>query len=487
MTSSVLMQAGYSVGMYTSPHLVDVRERIQVNGSKISEEEFRDTFVDGKSKLVGLTFFELLTLMAVLHFVKKKVDYAIFEVGLGGTYDATNFDTTFMSAITKISLDHLDVLGKSVEEIARDKCGIIKQGQTVVTTSANTEVMEIIKQTAAAKKAKLVVAAPTEYPLALKGQFQKQNAGIVVEVTRALGVPDDVIKKGLLAAKWPGRVEYLEKNILMDSAHNPGGITALSEYVKTLKYSKLIIVFAVSKNKDYERMLTLLPKYDALIFTQSTVVRRLPIEEIPPELECVKIREPLEALRHAKSMAGAKDLILVCGSIFLIGDVKRGMVEKNIEVDEKDNVLGLRPRDDFYTGKHIHRASHLVLLNSKDEILVQKRVPTKKWYPNLYTFSVSGTVADESYEHCMKKEMQEEIGISIPVKFIFKFPFFDKLDKAFHAIFVGKSDEEIKPDKREMTEARWIPAEDLKKDIKEHPEKYTPPFVEGMKKYFAEF
>lgn len=323
MTSSVLMQAGYRVGMYTSPHLVDVSERIQVNCENISEEEFRQIFIEAKSKLAELTFFEILTLMAVLHFVKKKVDYAIFEVGLGGTYDATNFDTTYMSVVTKISLDHLDVLGKTVDEIAKDKSGIIKQGQTVFTTSANTEVMSIIKQAAAAKKAKLVIASDTDYPIALKGQFQKQNAGIVVELTRALGVKEDVIKRGLLAAKWPGRVEYLEKNILLDSAHNPGGITALVEYVKTLKYGKLIIVFAVSKNKDYERMLKLLPKYDALIFTQSSVARRLPLEEIPPELECVKIRDPVDALKHAKSLAGAKDLILVCGSIFLIGDIKR--------------------------------------------------------------------------------------------------------------------------------------------------------------------
>jgi dihydrofolate synthase/folylpolyglutamate synthase len=323
MTSSVLLEAGYTVGMYTSPHLVDVRERIQVNGSKITEEEFREAFLEAKSKLVGLTFFELLTLMAVLHFAKKKVDYAVIEVGLGGTYDATNFDNSLVSAITKISLDHTDILGETVEEIARDKSGIIKQGQTVVTTAANTAVMQIIKDAAAAKKAKLVIAAPTEYPLSLKGQFQKQNAGIVVEVAGALGVKEDVIKKGLLAAKWPGRIEYLEKNILLDAAHNAGGITALSEYVETLKYDKLIIVFAVSKNKDYETMLGLLPKYDMLIFTQSTIARRLPIEEIPPELECVKIREPAEALKYAKSVAGAKDLILVCGSIFLIGDIKK--------------------------------------------------------------------------------------------------------------------------------------------------------------------
>ena len=163
------------------------------------------------------------------------------------------------------------------------------------------------------------------------------------------------------------------------------------------------------------------------------------------------------------------------------------MAEHNIEVDKNDNVVGLRPRTDFYTGKYIHRSSHLILFNSKNEILIQKRAPTKKWYTNLYTCSVSGTVANESYEECINKEMKEEIGISIPVKFLFKSSFFDKQDKAFHAVFVGKTDQEIKPDKREMSEVKWIKADELKKDIKEHPEQYTPPFVAGMKKYFAEF
>lgn len=163
------------------------------------------------------------------------------------------------------------------------------------------------------------------------------------------------------------------------------------------------------------------------------------------------------------------------------------MVEQNIEVDKNDNVIGLRPRDDFYTGKYIHRSSHLILFNSKNEILIQKRAPTKKWYPNLYTYSTSGGVQNESYKDCMEREMKEEIGISIPIKYLFKYSSFDKIDKAFRTVFVGKSDDKIKPDNREMTEIRWISADKLKKDIKENPNKYTLPFVMGMKKYFAEF
>lgn len=163
------------------------------------------------------------------------------------------------------------------------------------------------------------------------------------------------------------------------------------------------------------------------------------------------------------------------------------MAEQNIEVDENNNQIGLRPRDDFYTGKYIHRSSHLILFNSKNEILLQKRASDKKWYPNLFTYSVSATVANESYEECINREMQEEIGISIIVKRLFTYPFFDTYAKAWRCVFVGVTDDEVKPDAREIQKIKWIDADELKKDILENPGIYTPPFVEGMKKYFNEF
>lgn len=163
------------------------------------------------------------------------------------------------------------------------------------------------------------------------------------------------------------------------------------------------------------------------------------------------------------------------------------MPELNIEVDKDNKPLGLRPREDFYTGKYIHRSSHLILFNSKNEILIQKRAATKIWFPNLYTYSVSGTVADETYEETIAREMAEEIGISVPAKKLFEFPHFDTLDKAWQCIFVGKSDEAITADAREMSEVKWVNAELLKIDIQEHPEIYTPPFIIGMKKFFEKY
>ncbi len=325
MLSKILEKAGYKVGMFTSPHLVDVRERIQVDNQMISKEDFREAFLEAKSKLAELTFFELITLMAVLHFARQKVDYTIFEAGLGGTYDATNFETSLMSVITRISLDHTNILGDTVEKITKDKCGVIKENQPVVVTHANNEVMELIRHEADVKNARLVLAEDTDYDVALKGQFQKENAGIAVKAAESLGISEDKIRAGLFEVKWPGRVEFIGKNVLLDCAHNPAGITALRKYVDTIEHDKLFIVFGVSRNKDYGQMIKLLPEHETLIFTQASITRRLPIDEVPESVECVKIRDPLDALEHAKSLAGEKDLVLVCGSIFLVGDIKAAL------------------------------------------------------------------------------------------------------------------------------------------------------------------
>jgi isopentenyl-diphosphate Delta-isomerase len=159
----------------------------------------------------------------------------------------------------------------------------------------------------------------------------------------------------------------------------------------------------------------------------------------------------------------------------------------NIQVDENDQVIGVRPIEDFFTGRYIHRSSHLILLNSENEILLQKRSPKREWYPGLYTYSASGAVAEETYEECVQKEMQEELGISIPVKYLFKYKYFDEHDKSFHAIFVGKSDSDIRPDEDEASEVKWFSVSELKRGMKSNPELFVPHLIIGMNKYFTEF
>jgi|SRR3989344_4823 len=161
------------------------------------------------------------------------------------------------------------------------------------------------------------------------------------------------------------------------------------------------------------------------------------------------------------------------------------MNEFNIEVNKNNKRIGLRQINDFQTGKFIHRSAHLLLFNSKGDVLICKRSSNKRWYPSLYTYSVSGTVANESYKKCIKKEMKEELGISIPVKLLFIYPYFDKVDKSFHALFSGVTDEKIIPDKMEISKLKWLKLNELKKDIKLNTKKYVPHVIFGLKKYFS--
>ncbi|MFZ2499941.1 Nudix hydrolase [Methanosarcina sp.] len=160
------------------------------------------------------------------------------------------------------------------------------------------------------------------------------------------------------------------------------------------------------------------------------------------------------------------------------------------EVDKDDNFLGLRSRDEFYSGNYIHRASQLILLNPENKMLIQKRAPQKKWYPDRYTYSVSGTVGDESYETCIEREMLEEIGISVPFKRLFKFPCILENRGAINTVFSGRCSEKtaslIRPDPEEAAYVEWVELEDLYRAVKTEPEKYTPSLKAGIIKIFKE-
>ncbi|AKB29463.1 MutT protein [Methanosarcina siciliae T4/M] len=166
------------------------------------------------------------------------------------------------------------------------------------------------------------------------------------------------------------------------------------------------------------------------------------------------------------------------------------MTELISEVDKDDNFLGLRPREEFYSGNHIHRASQLILLDSENRMLLQKRAPGKFWYPNLYTYSVSGTVADESYETCIAREMFEEIGISVPFRKLFKIPCILENKGAYHTVFSGRCTEEntslIRYDPEEAVSVEWVGLEELYRAVKIEPGSYTPSLRAGIIKIFEE-
>lgn len=318
MISTILEKADIKAGLYTSPHLVKYNERIKINNKNIKDEDILRLINKIKSINVALSFFEFTTVLALYYFYENNVDYVILEVGLGGTYDATNVCDAEIAVITDICLDHTRILGNTIEEIAKEKCGIIKENSKVV-TEENNVALDIIKEKS--KNNKLIIAKKYEGEIGLKGEFQKRNAGIAYSVGKILNIDEEKIKEGIKKAKWPGRLEYLEQNILLDCAHNPSAILEITKFVKNLKYKKLIIIFGVLERKDFKKMIKQLPKPDFLILTKPKIDFALEPTQLAHDGKCAVIEEPSAALKFAKRLAREEDLILITGSCYLVGNI----------------------------------------------------------------------------------------------------------------------------------------------------------------------
>jgi dihydrofolate synthase/folylpolyglutamate synthase len=349
MLSSILTESGYKTGMYTSPHLVDVRERIMVDGKMIPGKDMERL---GKAVIrigIRLTYFEFLTVISFLYFRERKVDFAVVEVGLGGRLDATNVVNPIVSVITNISLEHMDVLGDTIEKIACEKSGIIKNDRPVV-TSAEGSALSVIKKAASERSAKVFVAGDRikrvsqnlnrqeivyknrKISLPLLGDFQIENANTAMaatEVLESIGIRigTDKTKKGIENVRWPGRLEVVGRRPLMilDGAHNPAGIRSIKPFIKSLKFRRMILVTSIMKDKDYRGMLSeISPMADVTILTKADTDRAID----PVRLEkyagkkCLVQRDARKAVRLAESLAEKDDLILVTGSIYLVGNVK---------------------------------------------------------------------------------------------------------------------------------------------------------------------
>ncbi|MBU0530230.1 MAG: bifunctional folylpolyglutamate synthase/dihydrofolate synthase [Nanoarchaeota archaeon] len=325
MITAVLQDAGFRTGLFTSPHLIDFRERIRINDEQISEDDVVDIFTQIKE--MELTYFEYLTLMALLYF-KGKTDYVVLETGLGGKLDATNISDSIVSVLTPIGLDHTHILGETVEEIADDKTEIIKPDSVVVTCHQKPEVLEIIKKKASERGCKLIEVEET-CETNLLGEFQKRNAGIAAAIAHELGIREDHITYGLKHVNWLGRLQYLEDNLLVDGAHNIEALDEMKQYVDSLGRD-VIIIFGVTGKRDAKDMIKHLPKHKQLIFTMAdsanTNVDQGHLKAVDPETidaECIKIKDLKQALDHARSLQKNGELILVTGSIYLVGDVMK--------------------------------------------------------------------------------------------------------------------------------------------------------------------
>ncbi len=358
--AKVLQASGQRVGLYTSPHLVDFRERIRVNGQLISETQvIQLTQQVQAASPFPLTFFEFTTAMAFQYFSEQSVDIAVVEVGMGGRFDATNVVTPQGVIITSIAHDHEAYLGRTLAEIAFEKAGIIKQGIPVIIGEMPIEAETVIREIATTKQAPCyglgssfqVVEESVErfrydgfdqqysnLSCSLLGWHQKKNVGCAIALLeqvgiKRLGVQESVIRSVLSRMVWEGRFETLERHprLIVDGAHNPEAAKALCDTLLPLLTEgevRLIMVVGMMRDKDRSRFLEVVcPLASHVILTEVSVLRAATIAELRQSMPVGSFTvhespQPAEALQLAKQLAKSSDIICATGSLFLAGEVR---------------------------------------------------------------------------------------------------------------------------------------------------------------------
>ena len=373
--SSILQKAGYRVGVYLSPHLQRFSERIIINNKEISAhdlivlaERIRPLVEEMQKKKQTPTFFEIVTAIAFLYFKEQKVDYTVVEVGLGGRLDATNVVSPLVCIITDISLEHTDILGKKINEIAFEKAGIIKKNVPVV-TAAKRDAQTVIQTMAKEKNASLTIIEKSqikrlvstltsqefsinghfkEYIVktSLLGEFQGENIALSIAAIEQLQmngvyITDADIADGISAAFNPGRMEIISDQpvILLDGAHNPGGMKMLATSLKNdFTYNQLILVLGIFKDKDIKTMFSIIiPLADIVIATQSTSPRACDPDTLAAIIKdqgfkkSVHIEPSLpQAIEMAKHLAKKDDIICITGSLFTVGEARSYLLPRSL-------------------------------------------------------------------------------------------------------------------------------------------------------------
>jgi dihydrofolate synthase/folylpolyglutamate synthase len=363
--ASILQEAGYKVGLYTSPHLKSFTERIKINGKEIAEEAVVRFVEKHKSFLEEIqpSFFEMTVAMAFDHFAVEQVDYAVIEVGLGGRLDSTNVITPILSLITNIGYDHMQFLGNTLPSIAREKAGIIKAGVPVVISETQPETTAVFEEVADAHHASIYFAdqlvsvkevesrphdefseyrvdnwgEKMNYQLDLRGNYQKKNlAGILVAVevlkSKIPGLTQKVVKRGLrgitLNTGLKGRWQKLAERPLVycDTGHNAEGIKMIVEQLKTIPHDRLYVVMGMSNDKEIGPVLSLLPQEASYIFCEAKLPRAMSAEALQAQaavygLKGRVIADVNEAVDQVMKEAGEDDLIFVGGSTFVVAEL----------------------------------------------------------------------------------------------------------------------------------------------------------------------
>ncbi|RYD83325.1 MAG: bifunctional folylpolyglutamate synthase/dihydrofolate synthase [Sphingobacteriales bacterium] len=366
MLAAILQSAGHKVGLYTSPHLLDFRERIRINGKEIPEQNVVDFIAENKIRIEEIepSFFELTVAMAFDYFANEKVDYAVIETGLGGRLDSTNIITPLLSVITNISYDHQNMLGDTLAEIAGEKAGIIKPDVPVVIGQIHIETKPVFQTKAEAENAAIYFAEENyklqnqeykkgelhasfleafsgksiyvETPLA--GNYQLKNLATILQSAHILQFQnqsifskDDIcngIKNVKTLTGLRGRWDILSDNPLTiaDVAHNEAGLKSVFQQINTLSFQSLRIVFGMVRDKDISKALSLLPKSAQYYFCSPDIPRGLPVNELAKAAKnhglTGKAFYSVElALQNAKNDAKDNDIVLCTGSIFVVAEV----------------------------------------------------------------------------------------------------------------------------------------------------------------------
>ena len=320
---SILREAGYKTGLYTSPHIWEYTERIRICGQDIPKEKFAEYIETITNLGIHLTEFEILTIMMFLYFKEQNVDIVILETGLGGRFDATNvIKNNLCSIITHIDLDHTERLGKTKEEIAFEKAGIIKKNCPVITSSG----YEAIKDKADKEDSLFILTTPFVNPafvdaLSLKGNHQVENLALAINTTNLLfkNIDDETIISGLNKVKNPCRFEYFEdRNLIVDACHNPNGVSALRENLDWFfPEESRRFVFGCLKNKDYEKMMSILFREGDEIYINEF--------DYPNAANYEELAEKCHYLTKKytdKTILTPDKLNIICGSFYMIGGMQ---------------------------------------------------------------------------------------------------------------------------------------------------------------------
>ncbi|TGE31937.1 folylpolyglutamate synthase/dihydrofolate synthase family protein [Desulfosporosinus sp. Sb-LF] len=375
MIASILRKAGYKVGVFTSPHLHDYRERMTINGQMIPKEKVIREIACVRPHLEEMvaegfehpTEFEVSTALALLYFAEENVDFALIEVGLGGAIDSTNVVSPLISVITNVAMDHMDYLGSDVVSIAKVKAGIIKPRSFVVTASENPDVIHVLREQAKAMDVPLWLVGEdvrweskwsgeleqefdlvglhstfTKLRLSLVGFHQLRNAATAVTVCEILqseygvAIPREAIYAGVREVEWPGRLELISLNpkVLLDGAHNVDGAQALAQALPLYTRNRLILCLGMLADKEREKVVNMLvPMADEIIITRPNSPRAGDwralaslAEQHGRSVSCIE--DPKEAVIFALNRLGENDMLCVTGSIYMLADARQALIKE---------------------------------------------------------------------------------------------------------------------------------------------------------------